>query len=211
MGTIALLLLAPGSLGLLALSLAALLVATGLRRPRERVVAGVAGAIGLVWAVWPTANPLAATLGAYSLIVAAAFASGSLVAPASVLRQAWRAMCWGIAAVALLGLVLRGTSFWAELHWSLVRGLSSSLRFVMLVRPDAYALFEPAVRLLGRTYPVVVIGQTIAGLALAWHWHARIALAPLGTAFASPESRPEQTGSVPDRSGAVMHRTLFLH
>lgn len=211
-GTIALLLLAPGSLGLVALSLAALLVAAGLRRPRERVVAGVAGAIGLAWVAWPATNPLAAALGAYSLIVAAAFASGSLVAPVGVLRQAWRAMCWGIAAVALLGLLLRGASFWAELHWSLVRGLSSSLRFVMLVGPGAYTLYAPAVRLLERTYPALVIGQTLAGLALAWHWHVRIALVPLGAAIgASPESQAERTGGVPHRGGAVMHRTQFLH
>jgi hypothetical protein len=211
-GTIALLLLAPGSLGLVALSLAALLVAAGLRRPRERVVAGVVGALGLAWVASPTTDPLSTALGAYSLIVAAAFASGSLVAPAGMLRQAWRAMCWGIAGVALLGVLMRGTSFWSELRWSLVRDLSSSLRLMMLIRPDAQAMFEPAVRLLGRAYPVYVVGQTLAGLALAWHWHARIALAPLGaTLGASPESRPEPTGGVPHRGGAVMHRTLFLH
>jgi len=233
MGTIALLLLAPGSLGLVALSLAALLVAAGLRRPRERVVAGVVGAVGLAWVASPTADPLSTALGAYSLIVAAAFASGSLVAPAGVLRQAWRAMGWGIAGVALLGLLMRGTSFWTELHWSLVRRLSSSLRLMMLVRPDAQALFEPAVRVLGRAYPVYVIGQTLAGLALAWQWHARIALAPLGAPLgASAKSHPEPTGGVPRRSGAVgsglggqsrsraavavpthqsMHRPLFLY
>lgn len=211
-GTIALLLLAPGSLGLVALALAALLVAAGLRRTRERVVAGVAGAVGLAWVASPTTDPLSAALGAYSLIVAAAFAGGSLVAPAGVLRQAWRAMCWGIAGVALLGVLMRGASFWSELRWSLVRQLSSSLRLMMLIRPDAQALFEPAVRFLGRAYPVYVIGQTLAGLALAWHWHARIALAPLGAALgASPDARPEPTGGVAHRSGAVMHRTLFLH
>jgi hypothetical protein len=217
-GTIALLLFAPGSLGLVTLSLAALLVAAGLRRPRERAVAAVAGAIGLAWVAWPTANPLAAALGAYFLIVAAAFASGSLVAPAGVLRQAWRATCWGIAGVALLGLVLRGTSFWTELHWSLVRGLSSSLRFVMLVRPDAYPLFAPAVRLLGRTYPVFVIGQTLAGLALAWHWHARIAFVPLGAGLGmSHESNPEHSVGVQRHLAFAAlveppgRHTLFLH
>jgi len=115
-GTIALLLLAPGSLGLVALALAALLVAAGLRRTRERVAAGVVGAVGLAWVASPTTDPLTAALGAYSLIVAAAFAGGSLVAPVGLLRQAWRAMCWGIAGVALLDVLMRGTSFWSELR-----------------------------------------------------------------------------------------------
>lgn len=179
-GTIALLLLAPGSLGLVAMSLAALLVAAGLRRPRERAVAAVAGGVGLAAAAWPTADPLAATLGAYSLIVAAAFTSGALVAPAGVLRQAWRAMCWGVAGVALLGLIVRGPSFWSELHWSALRQTSNLLRLLVPMRPEAYPLFEPLVRFFTQAYPGLVILETFAALALAWQWHTRLAPQPLG-------------------------------
>jgi hypothetical protein len=178
-GTIALLLLAPGSLALVSLSLAALLVAAGLRRPREYTVAVIAGATGISAVAWPAASPLGSALQAYTVIVAAAFACGVLVAPAGVWRQAWRATLTGIAALALLGLVLRGVTFWDELHWSVVRQASSWLRLIVQVSPDTYAWFAPAVRGIGRAYPVLVILQTLASLVLAWHWHTRLALAPL--------------------------------
>jgi hypothetical protein len=179
-GTIALLLLAPVSLGILAASLAALLAAAGFQRTRERVVAAMAGGVGLAAALWPAADLLGATLGAYSLIVAAAFTSAALLAPAGVLRQAWRAVCGGAAGVALLGLLVRGTTFWTELHWSVVRETSTLFRLMVPVRPEAYPLFEPLVRFVSQAYPGLVILQTFAALALAWQWHTRLAANPLG-------------------------------
>jgi predicted membrane protein DUF2232 len=184
LGTITLLLLAPASLGLIALTLAALLVAAGGARSRTRegaVAVGAAG-IGLAMVVWSSsrADPLATALGAYSLLVAVAFAGGATLAPAGVLRQAFRAVCWAVAGVGLLGLVVRGTAFWTELHWSAVRETSNALRVLVPLRPEAYSLFEPLVRFVSQAYPALVVLQTFAGLALAWQWHVRLALVPLG-------------------------------
>ena len=210
-GTIALLLLAPGSLGLVSLSLAALLLVAGLRRPREYAVAAIAGALGVTAVAWPATNPLASAMDAYTVIVAVAFTSGALVAPARVLRQAGRATVTGIGAVALLGLVVRGTAFWSELHWSVVRQVSSALRLMVLVRPDSYHMFEAAVRVLGRAYPLLVILQTLAGLGLAWHWHNRFAFAPLEAPFgASGEPRPGELAGGENRAPFVVpaHRSM---
>jgi hypothetical protein len=201
-GTIALLLLAPGSLGLVSLSLAALLVAAGLRRPREYVVAALAGALGVLSIAWPPTNPLASAFDAYTVVVASAFTGGALVAPTRVLRQALRATVTGLAAIALLGLVMRGITFWSELHWSVVRQISSALRFMVQVRPESFELFTAVARTLGRAYPVLVILQTLAALGLAWHWHVRFAVAPLEASVrASGNPRPEaQSGE--QRGGA---------
>jgi len=180
LGTAAFALLAPGALGLVALPLAALLVAAGLHRPRDAAIALLVAAIGLAFVAWSARDTLAAALGAYALIVAAAFTGGALLAPAGVLRQALRAMLWGAAGTGALGLVLRGTGFWNELHWSAVRQTSSALRVAVQVQPDAYALFEPLVRFFGDAYPGFVALQTFAALAIAWQWHVRLAAAPLG-------------------------------
>jgi hypothetical protein len=212
LGTIALLLLAPGSLGVVSLSLAALLVAAGLRRPREYAVAVIAGAMGISAVAWPATSPLASAWQAYTVIVTTAFTCGVLIAPAGILRQASRATATGIAAVGLLGLVLRGATFWSELHWSVVRELSSVLRFMVQIRPDSYVWFEPAVRALGRAYPVLVILQTLAGLALAWHWHARFAITPLEASLGAsrePHRGDEPGGDDGARAGVTAHRSMY--
>lgn len=180
LGTITLLAFAPGILGLFTLTLAALLVAGGPHRPRERVIAVVIGSVGLLAVAWPSGDPLAAALGTYSLLAAVAFTGGALLAPAGVLRQAGRATAWGVVGVGLLGLVFRGTAFWSEVHWSALRQTSNALRDLVPLRPDAYTLFEPLVRFMTQAYPGLVILQTLGALALAWQWHTRLALVPLG-------------------------------
>lgn len=184
LGTIVLLPFAPGSLDLVAPTLAALLVASavGSRRTRELAIAAVLAGLSLAAIVWSSskADPLARALCTYSLLAAAAFAGGALLAPAGVLRQAFRAVCWAIAGVGLLGLIVRGAAFWTELHWSALRQTSSAFRTIVPLRPDAYPLLEPLVRFMSDAFPAFVILQTFAGLALAWQWHVRLAQVPLG-------------------------------
>jgi predicted membrane protein DUF2232 len=184
LGTIVLLPFAPGSLDLVAPTLAALLVASaaGSRRTRELAIAAVLAGLSLAAIVWPSskADPLARALSTYSLLAAVAFAGGALLAPAGVLRQAFRAVCCAIAGVGLLGLVVRGAGFWTELHWSALRQTSSAFRTIVPLRPDAYPLLEPLVRFMSDAFPAFVILQTFAGLALAWQWHVRLAQVPLG-------------------------------
>lgn len=184
-GTAAFALLAPAALSLVALPLAALLVAAGLERLRERATAVLVGGAGFLLLAGVATDPLDAALGAYTLIVAAAFAGGALLAPGGVLRQAVRATLWGIAGTGALGLGLRGSAFWGELHWSAVRQASSAVRFAVQLRPDAYPVFEPMVRFFGEAFPGLVALQTLAALALAWQWHARLAPRPLGPPLAA--------------------------
>lgn len=178
--TIAFGVVAFGLLGLVALAFAALLAAAGLPRSRERVMAILVGAAGLGLVLSTSVDVLDAAVGAYSLIVAAAFAGGALLAPAGVWRQSIRAILWGVAATGALGLALRGARFWSELQWSIVHQTSSAVRMVVEWRPDSYRLYEPMVHFLSTAFPGMLALQTLAALALAWQWHQRIATAPLG-------------------------------
>lgn len=180
----ALTLFAPTALALVALSLAALLMAAGLDGTRQRMVGALAGGVGSLLLLGVATDPLGAALGAYTLIVAAAFAGGALLAPTGVLRQAARAMAWGVLGTGLLGLALRGPAFWGELHWSVVRQISSTVRVAVQLRPETYAVFEPLVRFLDEAFPGIVALQTLAALGLAWQWHIRLAPRPLGPALA---------------------------
>jgi hypothetical protein len=184
LGTVALALLTRGALSLVALSLTALLVAAGLTRRRDLLLALFLGTIGVAPLLSPTSDALDAALAAYSVIVAAAFAAGAVVAPTGVLRQAMRAVLWGFLGTGLLGLALRGADFWSELHWSAVRQTSSLLRFVVEAQPDTYTAFEPLVRFFGTAFPAIAGLETLAALALAWQWHVRLSPTPLGPALA---------------------------
>lgn len=183
-GTTALTLFAPTALGLVALPFAALLAMAGLERPRERLLAAFATGGGFLLLAGIATDPLGAALGAYTVIVAAAFAAGALLAPTGPLRQAWRATLWGVVATGLLGLALRGSAFWGELHWSAVRQASSTVRLAVQLRPEIYQAFEPMVRFFDVAFPGLIVLQTLAALGLAWQWHARIAARPLGPPLA---------------------------
>jgi hypothetical protein len=183
-GTIAFGLFAFGLLGLVALALAALLAASGLPGTRERVLALVVGAAGLAFVVGSAADAFDAALGAYTLIVAAAFAGGALLAPVGLWRQAIRATLWGVAGTGALGLGVRGTRFWAELQWTVMHQASSAVRSVVERWPDSFPLYEPMVHFFGTAFPGVLALQTLAALTLAWQWHQRLAPAPLGASAA---------------------------
>src|SRR5439155_1610422 len=58
---------------------------------------------------------------------------------------------------------------------------SRAVRYVVEVAPGLYPAFEPAVRLLA-AWPLWLVAESLAGLALAWHGHALIARTPLSAA-----------------------------
>jgi len=169
--------------GLAALALAALLLAAG-KGARELTLAGVAAAAGLAFVVLKAVDPFDAAVGAYSAVVAAAFAGGALLAPVPVWRQAVRATGWGAAATGALGLVLRGTGFWSELQWSVMHQASTVVRDVIERWPNSFPIYDPMVQFFGNAFPALVMLQTLAALALAWQWHQRLAANPLGPPLA---------------------------
>lgn len=177
--------LAVGTRGLLALALAALLWIAGPTRWWERSLLALLVALGLLFVIPPTLDPLDAALGAYTVIVAAAFAGGALVAPGGVLRQALRASLWGAAGTGALGLLLRGRTFWTELEWSTMRELTTTMSYVVERRPQLATLSAAFVQTLTTTFPAILILSTLAALALAWQWHARISNRPLGLPLAA--------------------------
>jgi hypothetical protein len=170
-------------LGLVALAIAGLLIASGNSGLRERVITGLFVAAGLSLVVGTAADPFDTALGAFSLIAAVAFAGGALLAPATVSRQGLRAMLWGVAGTGALGLAVRGSRFWSEVKWSVIHQTSSTVRMVVERWPDSYPLYEPMVHFFGTAFPGLLALQTLAALTLAWQWHQRLAATPLGPAI----------------------------
>ena len=70
------------------------------------------------------------------------------------------------------------------LAWDATREASAALRFLVEIRPQLYAVFEPAVRFVGATFPATLVLEGLAGLALAWQWHQVVAPRPLGEPLA---------------------------
>lgn len=171
--------------GLLPLSLAALLWAAGPTRWWERSLIGLLVLFGLIFVVPPSFVPFESAVGAYTLAVAAAFASGALVASRGILRQALRAVLWGVAGTGALGLLVRGRSFWTELHWSTVRETTLRVGFMVERIPELAAYSAGLVRFLAGALPAFLLLLTLAALLLAWQWHVRIARRPLGPPLGS--------------------------
>lgn len=180
LGTLAFLVLAVFTRGLLALTLAALLWGAGPTRWWERSLMALLVAVGLVFIIPPTLDPLDAALGTYAVIVAAAFTGGALLAPGGVLRQALRASLWGVAGTGALGLLLRGTAFWQELHWSTVREVTTTVGYLVEQRPELAAFSPGFVQFFADAFPALLVLSTLAALLLAWQWHVRITQRPLG-------------------------------
>jgi len=178
-------LLPVSNVGLLALSLAALLVAAGPTRWWERALIALLLSTGLLFIVSLAQDPIDAAIGTYSLIVAAAFAGGALLAPGGPMRQALRAMLWGIAGTGALGVLLRGPGFWSEAHWSAVRQATTLVGSVIERQPEIAPVFTPFIQFLGDGFPGLLVLGSLAGLALAWQWHVRIAARPLGPALSA--------------------------
>ncbi len=175
LGTAAFSLVAP--VGFVALPLAALLIAT---RPAPGIAWGVAVALAAfgAWTLLPAPGDRLGTLeAAFALWAAVAFAGGNLLAPVGLWRQSVRALLWAGAATLGLATVAWGGIAWSELHWEATRKATVDAFAVITLMPGAFSLMEPLVRLLSDAAPVILAVETLAGLALAWFWHARLDLA----------------------------------
>lgn len=180
-GTVAFTLWAPPSL--LGLPLAALLAVSGDRSARTLALTAALGAASLGLLGGASGGRLAAATSAYIVLVAAAFVSAVLLRPAPLLRQAFRAMLAAGAATALLVHAAWGADAWGALAWEATRQAGLAMRFLVERTPEAFAVYEPVVRFLSLLTPGMLALQTLAGLALAWHWHLRLSTAPpLGAA-----------------------------
>src|SRR6266446_5785481 len=148
--------LAPVSL--VALPLAALLVAARPGTRGEWVTVALAGGAGV------------------------AFVAGAKLRPTGFWPLALRACLYAAAGVTVL--VARskaGPALWTEVQWEATRDASRVMRYVVEVAPGLYPAFEPVVRLLA-AWPLWLVVESLAGLALAWRGHALIARTPLSAA-----------------------------
>ncbi|HEV8264001.1 MAG TPA: DUF2232 domain-containing protein [Gemmatimonadales bacterium] len=182
LGVIAFAVWAPPSL--VGLPCAALLAVAPDRSLRARVAAAAIGAVSVGLLVVPGGGRLGAAISAYIVLVTAAFVTGALLAPAGFIRQALRAILTASAATVLLVQVVWGPSGWGALAWEATRQAGLAMRFVVELQPDAFPLYEPAVRFLSVTTPGMLALQTLAGLALAWQCHVHLAALPLGASLA---------------------------
>jgi predicted membrane protein DUF2232 len=187
LGTIAFALWGP--LSLVGLPLAGMLVAC---RPRTRTEWGTAAAVAvpsLGLLVLPESDLLTGFVRAYIVLVTAAFVILAALARGDgrdvrVLPLAVRAsLVGGTATVALATVGLDG-SVWSALHWEATRAASATMRLLVQIEPRTFVLFEPVVRFVSDTVPGTLALQTLAGLALAWQWHRRVARNPLGPPLA---------------------------
>lgn len=169
---------------LVGLPFAALLVASRPKRAAEWGVAAVAGVASATLLLQPTGDLLTAVARAYIVLVTAAFLGSVLLGPSGFLRQALSATLVGGAAALGLARIAVGRSVWEALHWEATREASWTMRLLVEARPEIFAVFEPVVRFVSNTVPATLALQTLAGLALAWQWHIRVAQRPLGPALA---------------------------
>src|SRR5881409_41010 len=140
---------------LVGLPLAGLVLAT---RPRSTMEWGAATGVGVLSVgllLLPASDFLTGFVRAYTVLAAAALASVQL-----------------------------GGSVWDALHWEARRQASAAMRVWVEIEPRTFAVYEPVVRFVSDTLPATLALQTLAGLALAWQWHRRVARNPLGPPLA---------------------------
>lgn len=180
LGAVAFILWAPASL--VGLPLAALLVAT---RPdgRGHAIAFVVGVLAVALLLTLADTPLGALYGAWTVLVTAAFVGGVLVSPAPFWRQATRATALAAIALAALALALWGPEWLAVVRWEATHQAEAATRLVRWARPEAFAVLDAVARFVGATFPAMLTLQAVAGLALAWQLHVRLAPRPLGAAL----------------------------
>src|SRR5436190_18073967 len=172
--------LAPVSL--VALPFAALLVAAQPGTRGEWLAVALAGGAGLALLAAPGHGSFDAVSRTWIVLVTVAFAAGARLAPAGFWPLALRACLYAAAGVTVLvARTKAGPALWTEVQWEATRDASQAVRYVVEVVPGLYPAFEPAVRLLA-AWPLWLVAESLAGLALAWHGHALIARTPLSAA-----------------------------
>jgi hypothetical protein len=161
-----------------------LLLPAGTKRPVwAEAIAGLIGAfsVGLVVLTAVNGVRLAAVTSTYIVLVTAAFLGLVMLKPAPILGQALRAMLWAGLGTAILMQVIWGSDAWGALAWEATRDAGLTMRTIVGIAPDAFTLYEPLVRFVSLTWPGMLALQALAGLALAWHLHLRLAPGGSGT------------------------------
>ena len=178
-GTVAFAAWAPPSL--VGLPFAALMLATRPRARAEWLPALAVGVTSIALLVAPAGDLLTGLVRAYIVLATAAFLAVTLAVRANGVfgRALWSSLAAGIAALALAR-VLGGATAWQALHWEATRQASGTMRFLVELEPQLFVAFEPVVRFVSDTIPATLTLQSIAGLALAWQWHRRVARRPFG-------------------------------
>jgi hypothetical protein len=160
------------------LSFAALLVAARPGSRGEWLAAGLSGLAGIALLFGPLTGLLDALGRAWVVLVTVAFVASAKLRPARFWPLALRSCLYTAAAVIVLGPVVAGSAVWREVQWEVTRDTSRVVRYVVELAPGLYPAFEPAVRLFA-AWPLWLVLETVAGLALAWWAHALVARTPL--------------------------------
>jgi hypothetical protein len=192
-------------LSFVALPFATLLALARPRSRREWLALGSSGGAALALLAAPGQGLLDALTRGWIVLATVAFAAGAKFRPPPPPPRFWplalRACLY--AAVGLLLLVnvraatgamaaavgtggggrRRAPAVWTEVQWEATRGASRAVRYVVEVAPVLYPAFEPAVRVFA-VWPLWLVLETLAGLALAWRAHALIARTPLSAVAA---------------------------
>jgi len=172
--------LAPVSL--VALPLAALLVAAQPGTRGEWLAVALAGGAGVALLAAPGHGVFDALSRTWIVLVTVAFAAGAKLSPTGFWPLALRACLYAAAGVTVLvARTKTGPALWTEVQWEATRDASRTVRYVVEVAPGLYPAFEPAVRLLA-AWPLWLVVESLAGLALAWRGHTLIARRPLSAA-----------------------------
>ncbi|HYK82187.1 MAG TPA: hypothetical protein VEU55_03510 [Gemmatimonadales bacterium] len=203
LGVLAYGLVAPVSL--VALPFAALVLAARPRATRERLAVALAGGVSGALLVAPASGLLDALTRAWIVLVAAAFALSAALRPARFWPLALRACLYAAAALAVLARTVGGPTIWRAVQWDATRGASLAVRPVLALLPGLYPAFEPVVRVLASGWPLWLLLETVAGLALAWHAHVRVAHRPLAAAAASRETPVREDVRPVPAPGAVVN------
>ncbi len=191
LGALAFAIVAPPSL--MGLPFAALVVAARPGTPREWLAAALAGGMSAALLLTPKAGVLDGLTRAWIVLVSVAFAGRAALRPVGFWPLALRACLYAAAGVAVLSAVVgEGPILWSELQWEATRAASGAARRVVELAPPLYPAFEPAVRLLAVGWPVWLLLETLAGLALAWRGHALVARHPFGSGLAASRARPAE-------------------
>jgi hypothetical protein len=172
---------------LVALPLGALLVAARPGTRGEWLAVALTGGAGVALLAGPERGLFDALIRAWIVLVTVAFVGGAKFRPAGFWPLALRACLYAAAGVTLLLARAGGPggpggpgapAAWSEVQWQATRDASRAVRYVVEVAPGLYPAFEPAVRLLA-AWPLWLVLESLAGLALAWRGHALIARTPL--------------------------------